>query len=62
MKAIYIYMGYTKVITNNWDIRPLVIVKVLLANILWIARQIYTIEFVLESAYCCSNHSPEQYL
>ena len=51
MRAIYAYMGYTKATTNNWDIRPSVIVKVLLANILWMARQIYIIELVLESAY-----------
>ena len=36
---------------NNWDIRPLVTVKVLLANISWTAGQIHTIELVLESAY-----------
>jgi len=44
-------MGCTKATTNNQDIKPLVIVKVLLVNILWTARQIHTIELVLESAY-----------
>ena len=44
-------MGYTKVTKNNWDIRPLVTIKVLLADISWIAGQICTIELVLESAY-----------
>ena len=44
-------MGYTKVTKNNWDIRPLVTIKVLLADISWIARQICTIKLVLESAY-----------
>jgi len=39
---------------KNWDIRPLVTIKVLLANILcilWMAGQIYMIELALESAY-----------
>ena len=44
-------MGYTKVTKNNWDIRLLVTIKVLLADILWIAGQICTIKLVLESAY-----------
>jgi len=44
-------MGYTKVTKNNWDIRPLVTIKVLLADISWIAGQICTIELVLESTY-----------
>ena len=51
MRTIHIYMGYTKVIINNWDIRLLVTIKVLLAIILWTAEQIYMIELVLESAY-----------
>jgi len=51
MGAIHIYMGYTKVTTNNWDIRPSVTIKALLANISWTARQIHTIELALESAY-----------
>ena len=36
---------------KNQDIRPLVTVKVSLANILWTAGQIYTIELMLKSAY-----------
>ena len=50
MMAICTYMEYTKATTNNWDIRLLVTVKVLLANISWIAWQICTIELILESA------------
>ena len=46
MRAIY-----TKVTTNNWDIRPLVAVKALFVNISWIAEQIHTIELALESAH-----------
>jgi len=49
--AIYTYAECKKVTTNNWDIRPSVTVKVLLANILWTARQIHTIELALESAH-----------
>ena len=49
--AICIYVGYIKTIINNWDIRPLVTAKSSLANISWIARQIHTIELVLESAH-----------
>ena len=37
--------------TNNWDIRLSATVKVLLADISWVAGQIYIIELVLESAY-----------
>jgi len=51
MRNICIYIGYIKATTNNQDIRPLVTVKVLLANISWTAGQIYTIELILESAY-----------
>jgi len=40
-----------KVTTNNQDIRPSVTVKVLLANISEMARQIHTIELALKSAY-----------
>jgi len=50
MRAIYAYVGYTKVTRNNQDIRPLVTVKALFANISWTARQIYTIELMLESS------------
>ncbi len=44
-------MECTKATTNNWDNRPLVTIKALLANILWTARQIHMIEPVLESAH-----------
>ena len=49
--AIYTYMGCTKVTTNNWDIRPSVTMKVLLAIISWMVGQIHMIELVLESAH-----------
>ena len=51
MRAIYTYVGYTKVTTNNWDIKPSVTVKVLSANISWTAEWIHMIELVLESTY-----------
>jgi len=51
MRAVHIYMGCTKVTTNDWDIRPSVVVKALSANISWMAEQIHTIELALESAY-----------
>ena len=51
MRNICIYIGCIKATTNNQDIRPLVTVKVSLANISWTAGQIYTIELMLESAY-----------
>ena len=51
MMAIHTYIEYTKATTNNQDIRPLVTIKVLLADILWIAEQICTIELTLESTY-----------
>ena len=44
-------MGYTKVTTNDWDIRLLVAVKALSTNILWTAEYIHTIELILEIAY-----------
>ena len=44
-------MRYIKVITNDWDIRPSVTVKVLSADISWMARQIHMIELGLKSAY-----------
>ena len=44
-------MGCIKVITNDWDIMPLVAIKALSANISWIDKQICMIEFVLESAH-----------
>ena len=51
MRAICIYLGCTTATTNDWDIRPLVAVKALSANISWMAEQIHTIELVLESAH-----------
>ena len=42
MRAICVYIGYTKVTTNNWDIKSLVTAKAFLANISWIAKQIIT--------------------
>ena len=51
MRAICIYAGYTKVITNDWDIRPSIAVKALSANISRTAEWIHTIELVLGSAY-----------
>jgi len=50
IRAICTYVGYAKVTTNDWDIRPSVAVKALSANISWMAEQIHTIELVLESA------------
>jgi len=51
MMAICTYMGYTKGIINDWDIRPSVAVKALSANISWIVEWIHTIELALESAH-----------
>ena len=51
MRAIHTYMECIKVTTNNWDIKPSVTIKVLLADISWMAGQIHMIELVLESAY-----------
>ena len=51
IRAICTYMGYTKATANNQDIRPLVAVKALSANISWMARRICTIELALGSAY-----------
>ena len=51
MKAIHTYMGGIKATTNDWDIRPLVAVKALSANILWTAKWIHIIELALESAH-----------
>jgi len=51
MRAIHIYLGCTKVTTNDWDIRPSVAVKALSANISLMAEQICTIELTLESAH-----------
>ena len=51
MRAICTYVGYTKATANEWDIRPLVAVKALSANISWTAEQIHTIELALGSAH-----------
>jgi len=51
MRAICTYAGYTKVTTNDWDIRPSVAVKALFANISWMAEWICTIELALKSAH-----------
>jgi len=51
MRAIHTYTGCTKVTTNDWDIRSLVAIKALSANISWMAEWICTIELVLESAH-----------
>ena len=51
MRAICTYMGCPKVTTNNWDIKPSVTVKDLLANISWMARHIHMIELTLKSTY-----------
>ena len=51
MRAIYTYVGCTKATTNDWDIRPLVAVKALSANISWTAERIHTIELALGSAH-----------
>jgi len=51
MRAICIYVGYTKAATNDWDIRPSVAIKALSANISQMAKQICTIKLALESAH-----------
>ena len=51
MRAICTYVGCTKVATNDWDIRTLVAVKALSANISWTADHIHMIEPALESAH-----------
>jgi len=51
MSTICTYTGCTKVTTNDWDIRPLVAIKALSANISWTAGQICTIKLALESAH-----------
>ena len=48
---IYTYRRYTKVITNNWDIRLLVTIKFCWLLSDWTARYIYMIELMLESFY-----------
>jgi len=49
--TIHTYVEYTKATTNNWDIRPLVTIKVSLAIISWMAKWIHMIELVLESTH-----------
>ena len=51
MRAIYTYVEYTKATINNWDIRPPATVKVLLANISWMAVWIFMIKLALETAH-----------
>ena len=51
MRAICIYVGYIKVATNNRDIKLLVTVKALSANISQMAKWIHMIELALESAH-----------
>jgi len=51
MRAIWWYVGCTKAITNNWDIRSSVTEKYLFANISWTTGWIYMIKLALESAY-----------
>ena len=51
MRAIYTYVGGTKMTTNNQDIRPSVTVKALFADISWMAGQICMIRLALESAH-----------
>ena len=51
MRAICTYVGCTKATTNDWDIRTLVAVKALSANISWTAEWICTIELVLWSVH-----------
>ena len=51
MRAIYTYVGCTKVIMNDWDIRLSVAVKASSADISQTAERIHMIELVLESAH-----------
>ena len=51
MRAIHTYVGCTKAITNDWDIRTSVAIKALSANISWTAERIRTIGLALESAH-----------
>ena len=51
MRDICKYMGCTKAITNDWDIRPSIAVKALSANISRMAERIHTIELALRSAH-----------
>ena len=61
IRAICIYVRYTKVITNN--IRLSVTIKALLVNISWMARQIHTIELTLKSTHqTVSNNNNISYI
>ena len=51
MRAICTYTGCTRATTNDWDIRPSVVVKALSADISWMTRQIHMIKLVLESTH-----------
>ena len=51
MRAICTYIGYTKVTTNDWDIRLSVAIKASSDNISWMAEQICIIELVLGSSH-----------
>ena len=51
MRVIHTYVGYTKVTTNDRDIRLSVAVKALSANISWMAEWIHMIKLALESAH-----------
>ena len=51
IRAIHTYVGCTKAITNDWDIRLSVAVKALSANISWMDKQICMIELILESIH-----------
>ena len=51
MRAICTSAEYTKATTNDWDIRPLVAIKALSANISWTAERIHTIKLALKSAH-----------
>ena len=45
------FISDTKVITNNWDIRSLVTIRSLFANISWMAKWICMIKLVLKNSY-----------
>ena len=51
MRSICIYAGGTKATTNDWDIRLLVALKALSANISQMAKRIHMIKLALESAH-----------
>ena len=51
MRTIHTYAGCTKATMNNWDIKPLVAVRALSANISWTAGWICMIKLALESAH-----------